>query len=279
MMQGSATNEMQTKIIAAVAGLILIGLWTQLYPVQNAAADQFYLTTQPKCFIAGEPFVKLYPPASGGNGGFFQTAGVTVTKSMCTSAAPSSSPATVDLYTEHNQKLTVQTLTAQTQTAIATLRDNGTWGSQTQTTLFGASSGLAQTNGWEGVLPIVAQYGVITRQVIAIIPVIGVASIVGLSAASLYAYGIGAQDLSNMVIMQVVTLVVYVVGLIFAPEVMKFMNGIFLIFEYERFSINQLYNVVLTLIMGFAPIIYAAGLVSAGGITMFVQRRMRAAQA
>ena len=265
------SGTMQAKIIAAVAGLILIGLWTQLYEVQNAAADQFYLTTQPKCEISGEPFTKLYPPVTEGGSGFFLTQGMVFTETQCKTAVVVASPSEAAvLYTEHNQAINTGILTAQKTKVTA----DSTWGSVTFATLFGASAGLGGT--WEPVLPIIAQYGVITRQVIAIIPVVGIAIVVSISAGSLFAFGVGvgAHDLAEMVITQIVTLVVYVVGLVFAPEVMGFMNTIFMIFFYERFSINDLYNVILQLIMGFAPIIYAAGLVGSGPATLFVKRRI-----
>ena len=295
-MAGTSVSDMSTKLLAAIVGLILIGLWTQLYPVQNAAADQFYLTTQPKCEIGNEPFTKLYPPAATGDTGFFETRGVTFTQAQCTakykaslaseggSETPDTATTAVALYTEHNQKLNgLRVATAKNAANGVIKAPSSSWGSETFAGLFvtptvaGSGSPVAGTNGlggtWEPVLPVVAKYGVITRQVIAIIPVVGVASIIGISASSLYAYGfMGQGNIVGIVVGQVVMLVVYVVGLIFAPQVMEFFNGMFLIFEYERFSINVLFNVILTLIMGFSPIIYAAGLLGGGGIYMGINR-------
>ena len=268
-MAGTSVSDMSTKLLAAIIGLILIGLWTQLYPVQNAAADQFYLTTQPKCEIGNEPFTKLYPPQKAGDTGFFETRGVTFTQTQCTDAKGTSGHTAKDLYTEHNQKLTGMPVDMTKAASTLFTEPSSEWGSETFAGLI--EGGLGGT--WEPVLPVVAKYGVITRQVIAIIPVVGVASIIGISASSLYAYGfMGQGNIVGIVVGQVVMLVVYVVGLIFAPQVMEFFNGMFLIFEYERFSINVLFNVILTLIMGFSPIIYAAGLLGGGGIYMGINR-------
>ena len=253
-----------TMITAAIGGVIAIVIALVVYPILQSAADTYYLEYHPHCEIAGEPFLRVY--VAGEEAGDVAGLVGTVTQSTslgCNFAAKTgvkdadgddidTDPTALELRSEHGVRIGS---TGVNKAAGAILAIGATSSDQT------TAASWASTATWVTVPEVLAQYSGISTLILSILPILAVTGFLGISAANIYQYTQGgSMGIQQVVVQSIAALIITIVGIYLAPTIMDFLNDVYLVSSGSRYGIMGQFNTIITLVLGFVPVVYNAGL-------------------
>ena len=238
------------QITAAIGGVVAIVIALVIYPRLQSAADSYYLEYVQRCEVKGEPFLRTYVENPDSAGEIGPLIGDVVEDSGACSVAEQTgvqlngadiATSSYNVLSEHGVKVTTVT--------VATA---GTVPAQT----FGT------TDKWLPPLSVLAAYGGISRLILSILPILAVTGFLGISASNIFSYVRGSSGIQSVVVSSISGLVITMVGIYLAPTIMGFLNDVYLTSSDGRLEIMQQFQAIISLVLGFTPVIYNTGLLA-----------------
>ena len=256
-----------SAIVAIIMGVLMMVLSFVLFPTLNSAMDDLMLYWVDSCELNNERFVRAYVGRdsgavegsyiySGDDKGAFYGGGVAVTATAsattCSYAAVTgvASAATTDtLYNERGKAITSGAITL-------------------------AGTALGNTK-WVNVPSILDQFGGIGRLVLSVMPIMVLASFLGLVAMGLIEYGRGMSQggIAGSVGAAIIQLIVVIVLLEVLPTVIDAMVDANQSATGGSLTVNQQFSGIMAIIFAALPLLLVVGILGISGFMLFQKGR------
>ena len=245
-----------TMITAAIGGVIAIVIALVVYPILQSAADTYYLEYHAHCEINNEPFLRVYPAGVETGDVLWSLGTVTESSGACSlPATPATQPAGETVPSNYPTG-TGQELRSEHGIKVGSFTSAVSSGRLTVSALALDSGGQ-----WVTVPEVLAQYQGISTLILSILPILAVTGFLGISAANIYQYTQGgSMGIQQVVVQSIAALIITIVGIYLAPTIMDFLNDVYLVSSGSRYGIMGQFNTIITLVLGFVPVVYNAGL-------------------
>ena len=136
-----------------------------------------------------------------------------------------------------------------------------------------STTGTGTSGMWESPLNVLAVYGAISKLILSILPILAVTGFLGISASNIFSYvrgsdrhpvGCGAVHIGTHH---------HNGGPLPCPTIMDFLNDVYLTSTDGRLTVMSQFQAIISLVLGFTPVIYNTGL-----LAMFAYQGFRAYQ-
>ena len=251
-----------SAIVAIIMGVLMMVLSFVLFPTLNSAMDDLMLYWVDSCELNNERFVRVYEGATGGTAdntyittgdddGSFYGSGHTVSKSSTAPNCSYAAGATAGkvLYNERGKQVAA--------TSVATATD------------------IAGNAKWIEVPSILDQFGGIGRLVLSVMPIMVLASFLGLVAMGLIEYGRGMSQggIAGSVGAAIIQLIVVIVLLEVLPTVIDAMVDANQSATGGSLTVNQQFSGIMAIIFAALPLLLVVGILGISGFMLFQKGR------
>ena len=278
-----------SAIVAIIMGVLMMVLSFVLFPTLNSAMDDLMLYWVDSCELNNERFVRAYAGATGGTldntyistgdeKGSFYGAGKTVGlyNGACgvinaTAVRAATTGAVTGVYTGYyNERGKAIAFGAVFDAAGTDLT------AAAAAVPVGAGNYQPVTNGkWIAVPSILDQFGGIGRLVLSVMPIMVLASFLGLVAMGLIEYGRGMSQggIAGSVGAAIIQLIVVIVLLEVLPTVIDAMVDANQSATGGSLTVNQQFSGIMAIIFAALPLLLVVGILGISGFMLFQKGR------
>ena len=272
-----------SAIVAIVMGVLMMVLSFTLYPTLNNAMDDLYLYWTDSCELGGDRFVRAYAgvtsvtdestasnvyATAGNDKGKFFGSGITVVESdsgVCMLSDGTIVPTgttSPQFWNERGDNLGTFTLA----TAGTVVEGDNTAPTSTR----------ISTSDWVDVPSLLQQFGGIGQLVLSVMPILVLASFLGLVAMGLIEYGRGmsAGGIGSAVGLAILQLIVVIVILEVLPTIIDAMVDANQVATGGSLSVNEQFSGIMGIIFAALPLLLIVGILGISGFMLF-QRHKR----
>jgi len=267
-------------VVAIVMGVVLMVLSFVLYPTLNNAMDDLYLYWVDSCELNNERFVRAYVGTttvgaspdniyitSGDDKGDFYGSGGTVTVDGATCDVSSSFTATGPTFSTDS----ALTLYSERGKQIATIAA----GNHDTAGVVASSTQLDSDAKWIAVPSLLDQFGGIGRLVLSVMPIMVLASFLGLVSMGLVQYGRGMASggIAGAVGAAIIQLIVVIVLLEVLPTVIDAMVDANSSATGGSLTVNEQFSGIMGIIFAALPLLLVVGILGVSGFMLFQKVR------